>query len=167
MLKKILILVALLTIFSIIQAQITGRVVGVHDGDSFTLLDNDKRQYKIRLHGIDCPELKQDFGNAAKRFTSNLIFNTFVKVVTNGKDRYGRIIGLVHTQDGLILNEELLKAGMAWHFKKYDQTSKWSEFEISARKSKIGLWSQPNPVPPWDWRNNKTKWKRTGLMPVF
>jgi len=117
--------------------------------------------------GIDCPELKQDFGNAAKRFTSDLIFNTLVKVVTNGTDRYGRIIGLIHTQDGLILNEELLKAGMVWHYKKYDQTSKWSEFEFSARKSKIGLWSQPNPIPPWEWRKKKDKFKKLGIIQTF
>jgi micrococcal nuclease len=136
-------------------AQLTGKVVGVHDGDSFTLLTANNTQYKIRLNGIDCPELKQDFGNVAKQFTSSLIFGKFVTVQTEKKDRYGRMLGVVVLENGKVLNEELLRYGYAWHFKKYNNNSKWAKLEINARKNKLGLWKQTNPIAPWDYRKAK------------
>lgn len=86
------ILSILLLVISIHTFALYGRVVGIHDGDSFTLIDDNNIQYKIRLHGIDCPELNQPFGKAAKQFVSDLIFGQYVNVETNKKDRYGRTI---------------------------------------------------------------------------
>jgi micrococcal nuclease len=142
---------------NLIIAQITGKVVGVHDGDTFTLLTKENVQYKVRLHGIDCPELKQDYGKAAKKFTSDLIFNQMVKVESNKKDRYGRIVGTVILPNIKVLNEELLKYGYAWHYLKYDSNPKWNKLESEARKAKLGLWQQPNATPLWDYRKEKKK----------
>lgn len=108
-------------------------------------------QIKIRLHGIDCPEKSQDFGNVAKEFLSTLVFGKTVSVKKLDTDRYGRTIGMVLI-DSVNVNEELLKAGLAWHYKYYDKSLLWAKLEETARKEKKGLWSMPNPIPPWDFR---------------
>jgi micrococcal nuclease len=82
-------------------------------------LDSNNVQHKIRLHGIDCPELNQPFGKAAKQFVSDLIFGNYVNVETNKKDRYGRTIGIVTLANNTILNEVILKNGYAWHYLEY------------------------------------------------
>jgi micrococcal nuclease len=145
--------VALFFISYASAAQLTGKVVSIADGDTFTLLSNNK-QIKIRLHGIDCPEKSQDFGNVAKQFLSNLIFGKIVSVKEMDTDRYGRTIGMV-TIDNKNVNEELLKAGLAWHYKHYDQNPAWMKLEDDARREKKGLWLHPNPIPPWDYRKMK------------
>lgn len=136
-------------------AQIAGKVVGVADGDTFTFLTADNRQIKIRLHGIDCPEKKQDYGQVAKKFTSDHIIGKKIEVDSLETDRYGRMIALVHLPDGQILNELLLTAGLAWHYKKYDNTAAWAYMEIDARIAGAGLWGMPNPVAPWEYRKGK------------
>jgi micrococcal nuclease len=134
-------------------SQLEGKAIGISDGDTFTLLV-DKETIKIRLHGIDCPEKSQDFGSAAKTFLSDLIFGKMVSVKTMNKDRYGRTIAIV-TIDGRNVNEELLKAGLAWHFKRYDKNAVWAQLEEKAREEKKGLWVMPNPIPPWECRKVK------------
>lgn len=135
-------------------AQLTGEVVSIADGDTFTLLTIGQQQIRIRLHGIDCPEKRQDFGTKAKQFLADMVFQKKVVVKTMDVDRYGRTIGIV-TIDGINVNEALLKAGLAWHYKKYDQNPKWAEFENEARLAKRGLWSQANCIAPWDFRRTQ------------
>jgi micrococcal nuclease len=147
-----LLLFSLLIAFGSFATVITGKVVGLADGDSFTLLLKDNSTIRIRLHGIDTPEKGQPFGNNAKQFTSSLIFNKQVKVTQTDTDRYGRIVGIVTNPDNIIVNEALLKAGMAWHYKKYDNNPNWAKMEKEAKASKLGLWQDANPIPPWDWR---------------
>ena len=130
------------------------KVVGVHDGDSITVLSSSNQQIKVRLEGIDCPELKQDYGQKAKQYTSSLCFQKQVRIETTGKDRYGRTLAFVYVGNTCI-NRELLKAGMAWHFKKYNSSSELGKLESTARSKKTGLWSQPSPIPPWDFRKKK------------
>jgi micrococcal nuclease len=125
--------------------------VAISDGDTFTLLTADKTQIKIRLHGIDCPEKSQDFGQVAKKFLSDLIYNKDVKVEKTDVDRYGRTIGKVEFGD-INVNESLLKAGLAWHYKKYDKNEDWQKLEDDARAAKIGLWSRSDAQPPWEYR---------------
>lgn len=152
------ILLALLLFALNIQAQIatiTGKVVAVADGDTFTLLINGNRQVKIRLHGIDCPEKKQDFGQVAKDFTNKQVFGKNITVKPTDIDRYGRTIAIVLLPDQMSLNELLLKNGLAWHYLEYDKNPEWDILEKEARKGKVGLWKIPNPVPPWDFRRNK------------
>ena len=138
-------------------AQIRGKVVGIADGDSFTLLTSENKQLKIRLHGIDCPEKKAAFGQKAKAFTSDLIFGKYVTIKQTAKDRYRRTVAIVYLPDGRILNEELLKAGMAWHYRQHDKNPRWSKMEQQARIAKRGLWQAPHPVPPWEYRKRMKK----------
>jgi micrococcal nuclease len=147
-----LVLFALLFAVASFASELAGKVVGVSDGDTFTLLLANNTTVRIRLHGIDTPEKGQPFGENAKQYTSNLIFNKQVKVKQTDTDRYGRIVGIVSNPANINVNEALLKAGMAWHYKKYDSNPIWANFEKEARAAKIGLWQNAKPIPPWDWR---------------
>jgi endonuclease YncB( thermonuclease family) len=135
----------------------SGRVVGISDGDTITVLDGGLQQHKIRLAGIDAPEKRQPFGERSKVSLSELAYLRQVTISIQKKDRYGREVGtvLVNGQD---LNLEQLRRGMAWHYKAYarEQTPvdrlHYDEAERSARHLKKGLWSIPDPTPPWDFR---------------
>ncbi len=131
---------------------ISGKVIGIQDGDSITLLTDNNIQIKVRLEGIDCPEKKQDFGNVAKQFTSDLVFSQYVSLQTTGTDRYGRTLGFIFLQDGTNLNEELLKTGLAWHFVKYNKSMRLAQLEAEARLNRVGLWQLSPAIPPWDFR---------------
>ena len=109
----------------------------------------------IRFAHVDCPEVKksQPFGQAAKKFTSDLCFGQTVTVITEGKfDRYKRLIAVIINENNKNINKELVKAGLAWHFKKYSTDTSYDELELTAKQNKIGLWADDNPTPPWDWR---------------
>lgn len=134
----------------------TGQCVGVTDGDTITVM-HDGRGEKIRLYGIDTPERGQDFGRVAKRFLSDLAFRKIVEVEPEDTDRYGRTVGLVLV-DGLNVNREIVKAGLAWVYRKYcikPFCVEWLELEDAARKAGIGLWSHKSPIPPWEYRRRK------------
>ena len=134
----------------------TGKVVGVADGDTITVMHEGKGE-RIRLYGIDCPERSQDFGRRAKQFTSDLVFGKVVEVEAIDRDRYGRTVGMVYINE-ISVNAEIIKAGYAWVYLKYCRIqvcSEWMRTEAVARGSKVGLWSHPDPVPPWDFRRGK------------
>jgi micrococcal nuclease len=152
--KKVACLLSLFVIVHLCIAQetITGKVVKIADGDTFTLLIAGNKQVKVRLYGIDCPESKQDFGSRAKQFTAARAFGKQVKVHVKNLDRYGRSIGTVILPDGKILNEELLRAGLAWHHKRYDKSQRFALLESQARSKKLGLWSAKRPVAPWEFK---------------
>lgn len=139
-----------------------GKVIGISDGDTATVLDSGNTQWKIRLMGIDAPEKKQPFGNKSKESLSSLIYGKQVSVEYYKQDRYGRTVGKILV-DGQDANLEQIKAGLAWHYKKYEteQSSTdrdiYSQAEDEARGSKSGLWTDANPVPPWDWRKLRRK----------
>lgn len=132
------------------------KVIGIADGDTITVLQG-TTQIKIRLYGIDCPESHQAFGSKAKQFTSSLIFGQTVTIEPVDTDRYGRSVAWVYS-GSKCLNEELLRAGLAWHFKKYSSDKSLAELETGARQKRVGLWSDPNVVAPWEYR----RLKRTG-----
>jgi endonuclease YncB( thermonuclease family) len=139
----------------------SGKVVGVHDGDTITVLW-DRTPVKIRLKGIDCPETGQDFGSRAKSVTSELAFGKVVTVHPTRKDRYGRTVADVILPDGRILNRELVRRGVAWWYRRYaPHDTSLARLEAEARAARVGLWSQPDPTPPWDWRRDR----RTTLSP--
>ncbi len=139
------------------ERRLVGKVVGVHDGDTATVLDADKRQYKFRFNGIDAPELKMDFGNKSKKNLSDWIFGKEVTVLYSKIDKYGRFVGTIFV-NGVDVNLEQIKAGLAWHYKKYadEQSEKdrkaYAEAETAAKEAKKGLWLQPNSTPPWEYR---------------
>jgi endonuclease YncB( thermonuclease family) len=128
-------------------------VVGVSDGDTMTVLV-DKKPIKIRLEGIDAPEAKQSFGNRSKQALSDLVFGKEVRVKKTGEDRFGRSLGFV-SRDGIDINAKMIQDGWAWHYKKYNRDSKLADLELEARVAKRGLWSEANPLAPWDFRDRQ------------
>ena len=128
------------------------KVVGISDGDTFTGLTADSQQIKCRMYGIDAPEKKQAFGNRSKQTLSDLIFGEQVQIKIQNKDRYGRAVVWVYTAKGKDVSAEMLKAGMAWHYKQYSKDKEYAELENQARNGKIGLWTDKNPVAPWEYR---------------
>ncbi len=141
-----------------LAADFTGRVVGISDGDTITVLHNGKGE-RIRLHGIDCPEKRQAFGNRAKQFTSNLVFAKTVTVQAVDRDRYGRTVGVVLLPDGRSLNHELVRAGLAWMYRRYTNYQSLSDLEEEARVARRGLWADPHAVPPWEWRIMRKRYR--------
>lgn len=130
-----------------------GKITAIKDGDTYKVLYNGKEE-TIRLAHIDCPEKKQPFGNKAKQFASNICFGKVVTVKTEGKtDRNKRIIGEIILQDGTNVNKELVKNGLAWHYKKYSNNNEYAELEMTARQQQIGLWTDKEPIAPWEWRH--------------
>ena len=134
-----------------------GRVVGVSDGDTITVLNNNKEQFKIRLSGIDAPENGQAFGKASKERMSALVYGKIVEVNPVTTDKYGRTVARIHVSD-LDVEEEMIRSGMAWVYPKYcleQLCDQWIDIQINARSMRVGLWADKAPVPPWEWRQNK------------
>lgn len=129
----------------------SGNVVAITDGDTIVVLSGSTPE-KIRLAEIDCPEKRQAFGQQAKEYCSQLCFGKTVTVTYSAHDRDKRIIGYVTLPDGHQLNSELVKAGMAWCYPKYCKHQDMYDSEKHARDSKIGLWQDPDSIPPWQWR---------------
>lgn len=145
-------------VFPLYAETLRGKVVGVSDGDTITVLDADKIQYKVRLAGIDAPENSQAFGERSKQHLGNLVFGKVVSVEWNKTDKYGRIVGkvLVNDQDA---NLRQVSAGLAWHYKQYEKEQSladrmsYAQAEADARTRKAGLWFDAAPVPPWEFRH--------------
>ncbi len=147
--------------------EISGRVVKVSDGDTITVLDQDRRQLKVRLSGIDAPEKKQAFGERSKQNLSRLVFNKEVRVEWRKRDKYGRTIGKVWVAPAscsdcaktVDANLAQLNAGMAWWYRQYakeqsvEDQQHYSKAEAEAQNRRIGLWADPTPMPPWEWRH--------------
>jgi endonuclease YncB( thermonuclease family) len=134
----------------------TGKVVGVADGDTISVMHGGKAE-RIRLYGIDCPEKAQAFGTKTKQFTAALVFGQDVTIKPKSRDRYGRTVGEVLLADGRNVNQELVKAGLAWWYERYAANdTTLQELEAAARAAKAGLWADLGtaapPVPPWVWR---------------
>jgi len=149
--------------FSASAESFSGRVIGVSDGDTVTILHIEgerKTPRKIRISGIDAPESKQAFGNRAKEAMSSLTFGKQADADCPTVDRYGRDVCKV-TVNGVDIGLALIQLGYAWHFKKYQRTqpkpdrAMYSDAEDKARAERIGLWRDTDAVAPWDWRKNK------------
>lgn len=134
------------------------KVIRIMDGDTMEVLYQNT-PVKIRLAHIDCPEKRrsQPFGNNAKQALSDLCFGQSVTIYGHKYDRYKRLIAVVKNQKKQILNQEMIRQGMAWHYKKYSTDAAYAQLEIMARKNKVGLWHDANPIAPWDWRKPKPK----------
>jgi endonuclease YncB( thermonuclease family) len=134
------------------------RVVGVSDGDTFTGLDAENRQVKVRLHGIDAPEAKQAFGTVARKALADLIADKTVSVEEVDRDRYGRTVGRVMIA-GKLVNAEMVRAGLAWRYTTYDRRNEFGGLEDDARRQRRGLWADAAPVAPWEWRKTEKERK--------
>lgn len=164
-------LALLLTAGAALADTVTGKVVGVSDGDTITVLDSDKRQHKIRVAGIDAPEKNQPFGQRSKENLSGLVFGREVDVQWSKHDRYQRIVGKVMVAEPNCQRADCNKtldaglgqitAGFAWWYRKYakeqaaEDATRYQDAEADARTRRIGLWFDAEPMPPWDWRKGK------------
>lgn len=146
---------ALLALAGGAHAQLRGQVIGVIDGDTIELLA-DGRPVRIRLAQIDAPERRQPFGTRAKQHLSALAYRRSATVQETGRDRYGRTIGAVLI-DGQNVNRAMVAAGMAWAYRRYLTDAHVLDLEHDARAARRGLWADPAPVPPWNWRRPPRK----------
>lgn len=161
--KRILLSIIICLVVGLAGAQtIAGKVVGVSDGDTLTVLDAGRKQHKIRLSGIDAPEKAQPFGQRSKENLSRLVFGKQVNVDLGKTDRYGRSVGKVIV-GGVDANLEQVRAGYAWHYKKYEGEQPYEDrrvyarAEAGAREDRLGLWRESTQVAPWDWRGCRRK----------
>ena len=134
---------------------LTGKVIGVTDGDTVKVLVN-RQTIKVRLEGIDAPESSQSFGAKSKQALSKMVFGKTVTVKKTGEDRYGRTLGIIMVGK-VDTNAKMIEDGWAWHYKKYNDEDRLSKLELSARKAKRGLWADSNPLAPWDYRARKRR----------
>lgn len=135
------------------NADFTGEVVGVTDGDTVTVL-RDREPVKVRLTEIDAPERKQPFGQRSRQHLADLVFRKDVLVVERGKDRYGRTLGRLKL-GAVDANEEQIRSGMAWVYDKYVVDRSLFGLQDEAKLARRGLWADPEPVPPWEWRQSR------------
>jgi endonuclease YncB( thermonuclease family) len=138
--------------------ELRGRIVGVTDGDTLKLLDANRQEHVIRVSGIDAPERGQPYGQKAKERLSQLTYHQSVSAHCHKKDRYGRSVCTIVNGAGADVGLTLVKDGMAWHFKRYEreqnaeEAAAYTAAESFARGARAGLWRDPHPVAPWDWR---------------
>ncbi|MFM8576898.1 MAG: thermonuclease family protein [Limnohabitans sp.] len=141
----------------------SGLVVGVSDGDTLKVLDAHRQAHTIRLMGIDAPEKAQAFGQRSKQSLSELAHGQRVLVDSAKRDKYGRMVGKVLSEDGRDLCLEQIQRGMAWHYKQYaaeqaaDDRAQYRDADKMAQASRLGLWQEPDPTPPWVWRRAKAR----------
>ena len=134
-------------------ATFSGKVVGIADGDTLTVLTASKKQHKIRLAEIDAPEKHQPFGSKSKESLSDLCFDKEAEVTPFVKDRYQRIVARVKCA-GVDVNAEQVNRRMAWVYRKYAKDHNLYVLQHDAKVAKRGLWGDPGPTPPWEWRKS-------------
>ncbi len=136
---------------------IEGKVIMVPDGDEVRVKAADGKTFTVRLLGIDSPESKQDFGTAARKDLEARVLDKDVKVIVHRKDAEGRYMGTVFVE-GQDIGVRMLENGSAWHYKRVsgEQSSearaRYAKAELKARESRLGLWSAPMPMPPWEFK---------------
>ena len=138
----------------------SAKVVKIIDGDTITILTNNKNGLKVRLYGIDAPEIKQNFGKTSKQYLSSLIAGKIVEVKSGGQDKYGRILGIIYVENTDI-NAKMVKEGYAWVFVKYSKV--YAIQQSRAQKNRVGLWQQKDPRAPWDFRRAIKNTNKTNL----
>jgi micrococcal nuclease len=134
---------------------LTGKVIGVKDGDTVVVIDATNNQTTLRLAEVDCPEKAQAFGNKAKQFTSDQVYLKQIKYKVTTTDRYGRSIAEVYYDNNKYLSAEIIKHGFGWQYKQYSTSKLLANLEQKARQNKRGLWIEPNPIYPSNFRRNK------------
>ena len=153
MLRGALAALLLLTALPAWAVEIAGRVVGISDGDTVTVLATGNRQVRVRLGEIDTPESRQPYGARARQELSELAFGREVRVVVQDTDRYGRTVGRIHA-GAVDVNAEMVRRGAAWVYRQYSRDPALLPLEAEARAGRRGLWALPEAerTPPWEWR---------------
>ena len=133
-----------------------GEVIRVLDGDTVELLDTSKNTYRIRLANIDAPEKSQSFSEVSRQALASFVFRKPKTVHKQGVDRYGRVIGVL-VVDGVNVNAQMVHQGLAWVYTQYNKDSTLVELQQDAKARKAGLWTDPDPIAPWDYRARRSK----------
>jgi endonuclease YncB( thermonuclease family) len=146
--------------------QIFGKVIGIADGDTITILTDSHKQIRVRLAEIDAPEKSQPWGQNAKQALSGLIFGRTVKLDTRGTDQYGRMLARIYSGSQYI-NAEMVRRGDAWAYQEYLTDYSLVTLENQARRQRTGLWSLPTKdvVPPWQWRRGARSVEAKSVAP--
>lgn len=144
-----------LTIQTAKADSLIGQVVSITDGDTLTILTESKQKVVVRLNAIDAPEKGQAFSNASKKSLSLICYKQSARLETFGLDKYGRTIGDV-TCNEVNANTHQVDNGMAWVYRKYSNDPVLIVLEAQAKNMGLGLWDDPNPVPPWDFKRQVT-----------
>ena len=139
------------------EQELKGQMIEVYDGDTATLLTPDNVKYRVRFFGIDAPEAAQDFGTVSRDALREKILGKEVTVKVAATDRYGRAVGKVML-GGRYINQEMAAEGMAWYYRDYAANEYGlADAELRARAQNLGLWKNPSPQPPWEWRREHKK----------
>lgn len=150
--RRLLLLLLLCT--PVLAQTFTARVIRVIDGDTLAVISGNT-ETRVRLAECDAPESTQPFGRNAAQFTSSIALDHTVTVYVQDKDRYGRSIAHIVTDQGLDVSTELIRAGFAWWYRQYSRNPTLGTLEAQAHCAHRGLWIDPNPTPPWDWRHSR------------
>lgn len=129
---------------------ISGKVIAIIDGDTYDVLLQGNKTARVRMEGIDAPEKGMPFYQKSKKYLSDLCFEKKIKIKITGVDNHERFLAYSFLEDGKELSQEMIKAGLAWHFKKYNSDSELSELELEAKTLRKGLWIDENPMTPWE-----------------
>lgn len=132
------------------------KVIAIIDGDTYDIVKN-KQKIRIRIDAIDAPERGMAYYKISKNHLSKLIFGKLVTIKEISKDWHGRIVGKTYLSNKTDVSAEMLKNGMAWHYKKYSSDAILAALENQAKKQKLGLWKDTNPIAPWDIRKMRKK----------
>ncbi|EIQ4494066.1 thermonuclease family protein [Salmonella enterica] len=135
-------------------AQLHGMVIRVLDGDTIEVLQ-ERQPVRVRLLNIDAPEKKQPFGRWSTNQLKSLLAGQSVTVSYTQTDRYGRVLGRVVTANGTEANRQQVLKGAAWVYDRYNTDNSLPALQQEAQTQKRGLWADPNPVPPWEWRHKQ------------
>jgi endonuclease YncB( thermonuclease family) len=140
------------------EAIVSARIVGITDGDIVKALLASNQLLRVRLSWIDAPEKSQAFGQRSKQHLSELMFDREVELHTHGQDRYGRTLAVIYV-NGIDANLEQVRSGMAWCYTRYlseagaDLQASYRQAETEGWEQQRGLWSEPDPIPPWEYRH--------------
>ena len=132
-------------------------VLKIVDGDTFIGLTKGRKKVYYRLQGVDAPEKDQPFSEKSKKKLKKLIGGKLIGIKVQENSENGRSMVRAYTPKGKDISAEMLKSGLAWHFRKYDKSAIYSQLENEARKIRKGLWSEVNPISPWDFRKTSKK----------
>lgn len=154
--RQFLLLGLFFVLTSIVPAPTTFKVIAIADGDTFTIL-RDNKPVRIRIDAIDAPEKGMPFAKASKKYLSELCFGKMVRIKTTTIDRYGRTVARAILPNGKDISTEMIRAGYAWHYKRYSTDVLLSNLEVQARKKGTGLWKDKAPIAPWEIRKMHRK----------
>ncbi|MDO4569283.1 MAG: thermonuclease family protein [Planctomycetia bacterium] len=145
---------------------LSGRVVRVFDGDTIEVLDDTLTTHRVRFQAIDAPEKDQDFGSASRKHLHTLVYGKTVRVLVDKRDKYERVVGRIWLGD-VDIEEEMLAAGLAWHYTNFNEEKKLAAAQKMAQEKKIGLWSRKDRIPPWEFRQRARSQREKSTTSFF